>query len=194
MRLGPGTIGPRGVDMGKKKKKSQADLADRYALYQKAVQLPEHEVAFLQRVYLEQRDKAPKVLREDFCAAAAVCAEWVKSGKDKEAWGIDIDPEPLAWGQEHNIAPLKSKEQDRVHPAFLPGQNFWDISRPRTKTSPMTVSFSATSWVGHCFGTTTPRKPERSRAPATSGNKPPSIPSPIAVSFSFISNSKMAAP
>jgi SAM-dependent methyltransferase len=130
--------------MGKKKKKQMADGADRYALYQKAVQLPETEVAFLQRVYLEQRGKEPRILREDFCAAAAVCCAWAQAHKDNEAYGIDIDPEPLEWGQAHNVGPLKNKEAQRVH--LIEG----DV---RSAESPPADMISAQNFSYFCFFT-----------------------------------------
>jgi cyclopropane fatty-acyl-phospholipid synthase-like methyltransferase len=72
-------------------------------------------VAFFQRIFLEQRGREPLILREDFCAAAAVCVAWVQSGKNREAWGIDLDPEPLAWGKANNLTRLKEKQLPRVH-------------------------------------------------------------------------------
>ena len=102
----------------KKKKKtrgpSKADKADRYALYQKSVQAPDVDVEFFDRIYKSTRGCAPKVLREDFCGAAAICCEWVKLGRERRAFGIDLDPEPIAWGKEHNLAKLTDKERARV--------------------------------------------------------------------------------
>ena len=56
-----------------------ARRADRYALYQKSVQSPEHEVAFFRRVYKATYGHLPTLLREDFCGAGAVACEWVRS-------------------------------------------------------------------------------------------------------------------
>jgi hypothetical protein len=44
-------------------------------------------------------------LREDFCGTALLCAGWVKQ-RGRTAVGVDLDPEVLAWGTEHNLAPL----------------------------------------------------------------------------------------
>lgn len=91
-----------------------AEQADKYALYQRAVQMPEHEVDIFGRFYRDAYGSRPRVLREDFCGTAAICAEWVRGRSDRHAFGIDLDPVPLAWGMEHNVAPLTEREQDRL--------------------------------------------------------------------------------
>lgn len=98
-----------------KKQRFTAKTADKYTLYQLSVQEPEHEVEFFDRVYREcsRSKKAPKVLREDFCGTFAVCCEWVKK-RGRTAVGVDLDPEPLAWGREHNLALLTPNQQQQV--------------------------------------------------------------------------------
>lgn len=83
-----------------------AKTADKYELYQYAVQSPEEDVEFLTRVYRKLRGRKPRHLREDFCGTALLCSHWIQQGKKYTAEGFDIDPEPVAWGQEHNFAPL----------------------------------------------------------------------------------------
>lgn len=80
--------------------------ADKYELYQLAVQSPEADIAFLTRQYRRERGREPLHLREDFCGTALLCATWVKARRDRTAEGFDLDPEPLAWGRAHNLAPL----------------------------------------------------------------------------------------
>jgi SAM-dependent methyltransferase len=99
----------------KTKKQPLARTADKYDLYQQSVQDPAFEVKVLKRFYKDVNGTAPRTLREDFCGAFAVCCEWARSGKDTEAWGVDYDPEPLAWGAEHNLSSLKPAQQARVH-------------------------------------------------------------------------------
>jgi hypothetical protein len=107
--------------MGKKKKKkknggdTQAATADKYTLYQDAVQDADHECRIFRRFYKEVNGKEPHILREDFCGTAAICCEWVKRSPKHESWGVDLDPEPLGWGKDHNLAPLKEAEKARVH-------------------------------------------------------------------------------
>jgi SAM-dependent methyltransferase len=89
-----------------KKSRFTAKTADKHVLYQLAVQAPETEVWFLNDWFKAIRGRKPLSLREDFCGTAILCAEWVKSAKERTATGIDIDRSVLAWGEEHNLAPL----------------------------------------------------------------------------------------
>lgn len=101
---------------------------DKYALYQRAVQLPEHEVAFCSRVFRRCFDRPALRLREDFCGTAAVCCAWARSRPDRRAWGVDLDPEPLRWAREHNLAALTPAQRGRV---VLLQQDVCQPSRPR---------------------------------------------------------------
>ena len=98
----------------KKKRQTMAQGADKYALYRLAVQDPAHEVDMFQRFYKDAFQRVPRTLREDFCAAAAVCCEWVNRGKDRTAIGVDLDPEPLAYGRTHYLSQLDDDAQARV--------------------------------------------------------------------------------
>lgn len=97
-----------------KHKKKMADGADKYALYRLSVQDPEHEVDEFVRFYQDAYGRAPLTLREDFCAAAAVCCEWVKLGASHTAIGVDLDPEPLAYGRAHYLSGLNDDQRVRV--------------------------------------------------------------------------------
>lgn len=83
-----------------------ARRADKYELYQHAVQAPDHDVRFLERVAETHGGRRPRVLREDFGGTALVASRWVRRRPDNVAHAIDIDPVPLAWGEAHNRAPL----------------------------------------------------------------------------------------
>jgi cyclopropane fatty-acyl-phospholipid synthase-like methyltransferase len=43
-----------------------------------------------------------------------MCCEWVRRSRKNTAIGVDIDPEVLAWGREHNLARLKPEARLRV--------------------------------------------------------------------------------
>jgi SAM-dependent methyltransferase len=99
---------------GKSRKRKQARRADKYELYQRAVQVPESDVRFLKRVFKRRYGRPARSLREDFCGAAALCCAWVEDHPDNVAFGVDLDPEPLAWGREHNLAELRKKQARRI--------------------------------------------------------------------------------
>jgi SAM-dependent methyltransferase len=91
-----------------------ARTADPHVLYEKAVQCPEADVRFLSRVFRRTSQREALTLREDFCGTSLLCAEWVRSRKDREAYGVDLDGDVLEWGRVHNIEPLGEKGA-RVH-------------------------------------------------------------------------------
>ncbi|MDH3637238.1 MAG: class I SAM-dependent methyltransferase [Gammaproteobacteria bacterium] len=102
----------------KKKNKSKytAKTADKYELYQLAVQSPAEDVEFLQNVYRDVRGRKAKHFREDFCGTCLLTANWIAQGKSYTAEAFDIDPEPLEWGRMHNLEPLgKATDQARQH-------------------------------------------------------------------------------
>lgn len=99
----------------KSPKPTLAERADKYVCYQKSVQEPEHEMAFFDQAYRNAYGNRKALhLREDFCGTFAVCCEWVKSHPKRTALGVDLDPEPLAWGKEHNLAKLSDADKKRV--------------------------------------------------------------------------------
>ncbi len=91
-----------------------AATADKYALYQTCVQEPDVEAEFFNTTYKKFFKRAPTVLREDFCGTFAICCEWAKK-RGRTAYGVDLDPEPLDWGREHNLSKIKPGQQERVH-------------------------------------------------------------------------------
>ncbi len=114
--------------MGKPKKKTLAQQADKYVCYQKSVQSPEHEVDFFEQAFKDEFGRKPKSLREDFCGTYAICCEWVRRGRERTSLGVDLDPEPIAWGDEHNFAPLSQHQKDRVK---ILEQDVRKVNRPR---------------------------------------------------------------
>ncbi|NND80984.1 MAG: class I SAM-dependent methyltransferase [Gammaproteobacteria bacterium] len=90
-----------------------ADSADKFVLYQKAVQSAEQDIEFLNDTYKSIRGREPRHLREDFCGTCLLSANWIKLDHRNTAESYDIDPEPLEWGRLHNLAPL-GNDKDRV--------------------------------------------------------------------------------
>jgi SAM-dependent methyltransferase len=89
---------------------------DKYIAYAQSVQSPKEDARFLRLIYRNIRKKEPQVLREDFCGTFALCCEWAKLDGDKRAIGLDIDPEPLAYGTENYLPNLSASAQKRVTP------------------------------------------------------------------------------
>ncbi|WP_182870291.1 class I SAM-dependent methyltransferase [Stieleria mannarensis] len=103
--------------MAKRKSKSSLSMAataDKFDLYEKSVQTPEHEVEFFEQAYREAYKRKPLTLREDFCGTFAVCCKWVASSPRRTAFGVDLCDETLQWGRDHNLAKLKPAQQKRV--------------------------------------------------------------------------------
>jgi SAM-dependent methyltransferase len=88
--------------------------ADRHKLYELSVQDVSHEYDFIDRTFSEIRGYNASFLREDFCGTAKMCCEWVRKRADNTAVGVDIDPEVLAWGEQHNLGKLKPDARKRV--------------------------------------------------------------------------------
>ncbi len=45
---------------------------------------------------------------------ATLSTEWVKAGKDRTAYGVDLDRPTLDWGREHNIGSLNVVDAQRI--------------------------------------------------------------------------------
>jgi hypothetical protein len=105
-------MGPR--RKGHKHKKAAKVRFDKYALYQRAVQEPEADIDFVNQIFEARFGRRPRTMREDFCAAAFLSSEWVRHADDNLAWGIDLDPEPLQWGRDNNVATLTSAQARRL--------------------------------------------------------------------------------
>lgn len=91
-----------------------AQRADPYRLYERAVQEPEPDAEFLLDVYREAFGRPARRLREDFCGTGALCRAWVALHPDNRAWGVDLDPEVLAWGRVHHVETLPAQERHRL--------------------------------------------------------------------------------
>lgn len=122
-----------------KKVRFSAATADKYELYQLAVQSPEEDAKFLRRTFRRIRKRLPSLLREDFCGTAALSAAWAQQGAGFRAIGYDLDPEPLAWGREHNLAPI-GKAAERV-------ELFQDDARAPGEPVDLRVAQNFSYWV-----------------------------------------------
>jgi len=98
----------------KPRKKTQAERADVYKLYQESVQCVEAEIDFVDATFRELRARPARYLREDFCGTGNTSCEWVRRHEDKHAVGVDTDADVLAWGERNNLARLDPGERARV--------------------------------------------------------------------------------
>jgi hypothetical protein len=121
-------------------KQYTASSADKYELYQQAVQSAEQDVIFLLETYKSIRGKSPKHFREDFCGTCLLTANWVQQGRAYTAEAYDIDPEPLAWGYEKNLKPL-GDNLDRV------AQHQEDAREPSRKAPDIRCAQNFSYWV-----------------------------------------------
>ena len=99
-------MGKRSKKKRRSDKKSMAEGADVYALYQEAVQCVEAEIDFVDETFARLRGRKARVLREDFCGTANTACEWVRRRSDNRAIAVDLDSDVLDWGREHNVAGL----------------------------------------------------------------------------------------
>ena len=127
----------------KKNRKTEARGADVYALYEEAVQDPVGDVALVRRIYRQQYGREPVSLREDFCGTAAFCCEWVKVSETHRAFGIDLDPEPLASARTRNLAKLAPEQASRVE--LIQG----DVREAKHAAVDVTVGFNFSYFVFH---------------------------------------------
>jgi len=99
-----------------KKKASNANSLglDKYVYYEKSVQNVGFDVDFIRDQYKHFNGKSPRKLREDFCGTGKLMCSWVKDSKKNEAFGFDLDPEPMKWGKENHLSKLNDEQQSRV--------------------------------------------------------------------------------
>ncbi|MDH5299805.1 MAG: class I SAM-dependent methyltransferase [Gammaproteobacteria bacterium] len=102
------------ADKVRKRKKTQAEQADRHVLYQKSVQSADVEVAFFVDRFRELRAADPLTMREDFCGTALLCVEWCKSDPRRTAIGVDLCQDTLDWGLKNNVLPAGNDVSRRI--------------------------------------------------------------------------------
>jgi hypothetical protein len=99
---------------GRRGERPQAQRADKYELYEKAVQMPDVDAALVERVFRNRYQFMPRTLREDFCGTAAFACEWVRRRANHRAWAIDLDPVPLESGRRRHVAALAPDQAARL--------------------------------------------------------------------------------
>lgn len=95
--------------------KNKLTLDQKYDYYERSVQNAESEVSFMHDAFKKEFKKSPFLFREDFCGTGAISCKWVEQDKRCEAFGVDLDPEPIEMGKKRHFAKLKPAEQKRMH-------------------------------------------------------------------------------
>lgn len=95
-------------------KKNLKGHFDKYELYRKAVQSAENDVLFIRDTFKELKKRDARIFREDFCGTFALSTEWIKLHAQNQAVGIDLDPEPMAYGRQNYLTRLKPEQQRRM--------------------------------------------------------------------------------
>src|SRR5258708_2802418 len=97
----------------------------------------------MERAWRERHPgRTPRRFREDFCARAALATAWAARGPEREAWGIDLDPEPLAWARRHRLPHVRAAAR-RVR--LVRG----DVRRPRRPLVDIACALNFSWWVFH---------------------------------------------
>lgn len=99
----------------KKATKSKLSVEDKYRLYEDSVQCHEADIDFIRDEYKKRFNKEPLIFREDFGGTAAMACDWTKISPDHEAYGIDLDPEPIKYGIENHFSKLTEDQKSRMH-------------------------------------------------------------------------------
>ena len=98
----------------KHRKLSLAERADRFELYERAVQCAEAEIDFVGDTFKKLCKRPALRLREDFCATANVACEWVRRHPENTAVGVDLDAEVLQWSEKNHLSKLSASQQSRI--------------------------------------------------------------------------------
>ena len=95
-------------------KAPEENVFDKYYYYHESVQSSETDVEFLRDTFKELRGRKATTLTEDFCGTFAISCDWVKLDSEHKSVGVDLDPEPIAYGQKNYLTQLNDEEQKRV--------------------------------------------------------------------------------
>jgi len=101
---------------------------DRHVLYTRAVQTPDIDARFLDRLYKQSAGRPAALFREDFCGTAALSCAWVGLGPSRRAIGVDLHGPTLRWGEKHHLAQLKPEQRRRIQ---LVKANVLEVRRPK---------------------------------------------------------------
>ncbi len=103
-----------GARQSSKRKPTQAERRDPFALYESSVQRPDDDVAFFAETFRRLRGREAKVLREDFCGTAKLSLAWCLGKSGRRAIGVDLDVPTLEWARRKNLEPNARRLRGRM--------------------------------------------------------------------------------
>lgn len=118
-----------------------ADKADKYKLYEQAVQGIEAEIDFVDETFKALRKRKARFLREDFCGTACTSCEWIRRRNTNQAISVDLDPNVLDWGRINNISLLTKEQAERIK---LINENVMHVN---TQPVDMILAMNFSYWV-----------------------------------------------
>lgn len=92
----------------------QSSLADKYDLYQRAVQEPDTDLWIITGLFESHARRPLMDLREDFSGTGQLSCMFVDDAEGRRAWAVDLDEEPLTWGREKNLPKIDEGARTRV--------------------------------------------------------------------------------
>jgi len=125
----------------KKVKLPLAEQADLHELYEEAVQNVETEIEFLADTFQQLKGRPAVSFREDFCGTASASCEWVRTGKQRHAIGVDIDADVLDWGRVNRVGRLPESDRPRVQ---LLNE---DVMKVETSQVDILAAFNFSYWI-----------------------------------------------
>ena len=84
-------------------------VEEKYYLYENSVQCHDADIDFINDQYQQIRGEKPHVLREDFGGTGLLACSWAQQSEGHEAYGIDLDPEPISFETLKIIADQREK-------------------------------------------------------------------------------------
>ena len=98
-----------------KTKSMRKSKFDKYFHYKESVQSPETDISFFNKTYRSFYNKKPLSFREDFCGTFALGTDWVQLSRHHQAFVVDHDKKPLAYGKTHHLPLLDRQQKKQLH-------------------------------------------------------------------------------
>jgi len=125
----------------KNNKPGLAENADLHELYEASVQNVPEQIRHIDMTFEEIRGRKPRSFREDFCGTASAACEWVRQGKKRFAFGVDLDQDVLDWGRINRVGELSKHQRQRI--ALMHG----DVRKVETPPVDVVGAFNFSYWI-----------------------------------------------